>query len=74
MNGELHKQPICLQIISLKVTGNSLQMQFSDTIHKSKPFDIVPEDPMVLSQYAVVRLGSYGLKNVENVNKDSLEK
>lgn len=74
MNGELHKEPINLQIVSLKVTGNSLQMQFSDTLNKTRPFDILLEDPTVLSQFAVVRLGSFGLKSVENVYKESPEK
>lgn len=58
----------------MKVTGNSLQMQFSDTIHKTQPFDILLEDPTVISQFAVVRLGSYELKSVENVDKRSPEK
>lgn len=73
MNGELHKEPINLQIVSLKVTGNSFQMQFSDTLNKTRPFDILLEDPTVFSQF-VVRLGSYGLKSVENVYKESPEK
>lgn len=75
MNGALHKNQINLQIASLKVTkGNSLQLQLSDSIHMTQPFEIILEDPTALSLFAVVRLGSYELINVENDNKESLEK
>lgn len=49
-------------------------MQFSDTINKTRPFEIMLEDPTVLSKYAIIKLGSYGLKRIEGENKESSEK
>lgn len=49
-------------------------MQFFDTINKTRPFEIMLEDPKVLSEYAVIRLGSYGLKQIDDKNKEFPEK
>lgn len=73
INGKTEEKSVYLQIVHLKINGQKVDLEFSDTINKTRKIKLQLANTNQLQLYQVVKV-FYGVQRIRNITTNNPEK